>query len=370
MSSPTNHAAFLMERKGHPFKVNTAPIPTLQPYELLIRTHAVAINPCDPIIQSAGVIQETFPGIIGCDLAGSVVSIGSSISNFRIGDRVIAAVESGAFQEYCAADVGMVAKLPASIPYEKGVVLPACLGTAATALFHKREMGLEYPTLEAGVKKNGKVVLVWGGASVVGSCAIQVLKAAGYEVAATASSHNHKYLKEELGVDGEGLVFDYKKDDVVEEILEGLKNSGKEFAGVFCAIIDIPTLTKCAKIADVLGKKDENSRVVGTVVPPNLPWIPSAEDLPKGVRMAFCRFTADLLPHSKLRSQFGWGDEWEANDVGEKIWGKWVTPALESGLLKCKPEPKIVGDGLEKIQDAVNIMSKGVSATKLVVTIP
>ncbi|EME83502.1 uncharacterized protein MYCFIDRAFT_188491 [Pseudocercospora fijiensis CIRAD86] len=324
MSSITNHAAFLMERKGYPFKVDSAPIPTVQAYEVLIRARAVAINPCDAIIQSAGVIQENFPGIIGCDLAGEAVSVGSDIKKFKAGDQVIAAVESGAFQEYCAADVGMVAKLPANIPYEKGVVLPACLGTAATALFHPREMGLEYPSLEAG-KKN---------------------KAAGFEVAATASEHNHNYLKEEVGVDGG--VFDYKREDVVGVILEGLKKSGKHFAGVFCAVIDVPTLTKCAKIADVLGK-DEKSRVVGTVVPPNLPWIPNAEDLPKG---------------------FGWGDEWEPNDVGEKVWGEWVTPALERGLLKCKPEPKIVGDGLEKIQHAVDIMSKGVSATKLVVTVP
>ncbi|KXS95294.1 hypothetical protein AC578_5988 [Pseudocercospora eumusae] len=202
---------------------------SLNPYEILIRTHAVAIDPCDSIIQSAGIIQETFPGIIGCDLAGQVISVGSDIKAFKAGDRVIAA--------------------------EKGVVLPACLGTAATALFHPREMGLEYPSLEAG-KKNGKVVLVWGGASVVGSCAIQMLKAVGFEVAATASEHNHKYLKERVGVDGGA--FDYKKHDVVEDIVDGLKKSGKEFAGVFCAIIDAPTLTKCAKIADVLGK-DEKS---------------------------------------------------------------------------------------------------------------
>ena len=70
----------------------------------------------------------------------------------------------------------------------------------------------------------------------------------------------------------------------------------------------------------------------------------------------------------KLREECGM--EMSPNEVAPAIWGTWLTPALEKGILKCKPEAEVVGRGLENIQEACDLMSKGVSAAKLVVELP
>jgi len=58
------------------------------------------------------------------------------------------------------------------------------------------------------------------------------------------------------------------------------------------------------------------------------------------------------------------------NEVGPAIWGKWLTPALASGLMKCKPDPFVIGHGLESLQAACDKLKAGVSATKVCVEIP
>lgn len=85
--------------------------------------------------------------------------------------------------------------------------------------------------------------------------------------------------------------------------------------------------------------------------------------------MAHSRDSFDVLPHSKLREQFGWGAEFEDNDVGLQIWGEWLTPALASALPKCKLDPETIGSGLDQIQEACCAIGKDVSAKKLVVNL-
>lgn len=55
------------------------------------------------------------------------------------------------------------------------------------------------------------------------------------------------------------------------------------------------------------------------------------------------------------------------NEIGEYLWSKWLTPALADGRFRCKPDPEIVGRGLESVQKAVDRMAQGVSAKRLVV---
>ena len=68
--------------------------------------------------------------------------------------------------------------------------------------------------------------------------------------------------------------------------------------------------------------------------------------------------------------RLGWSSELRNTDVGEAVYGKWVTPALANGELKCKPEPLVFGKGLEKIQGALDRWKEGVSAQKIVVELP
>ena len=65
-----------------------------------------------------------------------------------------------------------------------------------------------------------------------------------------------------------------------------------------------------------------------------------------------------------------WGLSPGSNEVGPVIWSKWVPEALEDGSLKCKPQPEVVGKGLQHIQAALDRYKQGVSGRKLVVELP
>lgn len=65
-----------------------------------------------------------------------------------------------------------------------------------------------------------------------------------------------------------------------------------------------------------------------------------------------------------------WGSSLLDNEVGDTIWGHWITEALANGTLKPKPDPVVVGQGLESLQEALDKMGAGVSAQKLVVELP
>ncbi|KAF2816966.1 GroES-like protein [Mytilinidion resinicola] len=343
----SNKAAYLLAAKAHPFKVDDAPMPTPDAYEVVIKNHAVAINPVDWKIQDWDGVFKSYPVILGSDVAGEIAAVGSAVEKFKIGDRVIANMDglgnqkqtNAGFQLYSATTEKMVAKLPSGISYADGAVLPIGLGTAAAGLFQKTTLDLPYPQLD--VKPNGQILLIWGGSSSVGSGAIQLAKAAGFEVAATASSRNHGYLKD-LGA---AYIFDQSSANVVDEIVEVLK--GKDFAGVFDAISTNETIALSAQIAS--SSSLEGKRFVCDVNPP---WEPLPKGLPENVKFGHA-MQLDI----------------NTNEVGKAVWGEWVTPALEKGLLRCKPNPRIIGHGLEKIQVGVDELRKGVSAEKLVITL-
>ncbi|OCK77228.1 zinc-binding oxidoreductase CipB [Lepidopterella palustris CBS 459.81] len=343
----TNRAAWLQEKQQVPLKIDDAPMWEPEGDEVLIRNHAVAINPVDWAVQALGIIATKYPHILGCDVAGEVIAVGLDVKNFKKGDRVVAGAsgsetnsKSGAFQLYCCVTSKLVSKLPDNVSYTDAAVLPLGLSTAAVSLFQKDTLALPHPQINP--KPNGKVILVWGGGSSVGSNGVQLAKAAGFEVAATASAHNFDYLKG-LGAD---YVFDARKEDVVDDIVTTLK--GKEFGGAFAAISEPDTIRKCAQIASKLG----GNKFVATVLP-GPPTMAVPEGLPADVKTSYC-----------------WGSSLKHNEVGDAIYGKWVTAALANGQLKCKPDPLVVGQGLGKIQDALAKWREGVSARKVVVELP
>ncbi|KAM0264411.1 hypothetical protein ACHAPA_008337 [Fusarium lateritium] len=350
MTSTTtqNRSAVLPHVQAHPMTITTSPISNPIGSEVLIRVRAVAINPADHAVQKLGIVvkHEYYPYVGGIDVSGDIVSVGPSNARFKPEDRVTAHASAwqkgeakyGAFQEYSIVDEPMVAKIPDRVSYNEAAVLPLGLTTSSAMLFSPELMGLNLP--KAGIETNstGKLVLVWGGSSSVGSNAIQTLKAAGYIVATTASERNHGMMRE-MNVD---YAFDYNQYDIADEMIETLSGGG-EFAGVYCAIYSESAIQACARIADKLGGKKQ----VGTVMPPGLP-IPG--DLPDDV---------EILINDRV--QFG------STETGRVLWTEWLPGALEDGSMKCMPYPEVVGRGLERIQDAVDAIGKGVSGRKLVV---
>lgn len=125
--------------------------------------------------------------------------------------------------------------------YEQAAVLPACFSTAGMAFFTDDFLGLNEPKLDA--VPSGKTVFVWGGSSAVGSNAIQLGKAAGYDVAVTTSPKNFEYCKS-LGAD---YVFDYNQPGAVDEIVAVLKD--KRIVGALDTVSE-ETLKKSIEIVE------------------------------------------------------------------------------------------------------------------------
>ncbi|KAI1353784.1 chaperonin 10-like protein [Xylaria sp. FL0043] len=237
MTSGNNTAAFLTEAKAHPFVIGPAPVWTPGAHEILVKNEAVAINPVDGNLQYMAIYPLNYPTVLGQDVAGVVIAVGPGVTRFRIGDRVVGHATSmisgrqqdGGFQLHTILQTNMASPIPANMSYEAAVVLPLGLSTAAAGLFQKACLNLQRP-LEPARRPTGETLLVWGGASSVGSNAIQLAIAAGYEVITTASSHNFDYVKK-LGA---SQAFDYSSPTVREDLLTAL--SLKTLAGVMDCI--------------------------------------------------------------------------------------------------------------------------------------
>ncbi|KAF2671621.1 GroES-like protein [Microthyrium microscopicum] len=183
----SNKAAWYTEVKGRPFKVDDAPIPEPKANKIVIRNHAIAINPVDAAIQRLGMLvtEDQLPNILGFDVSGDIVSVGSKVTNFKTGDQVLAMPSSfpanlprtGTFQLYVVSNTVIVSKNPDSVTYTQASVLPLCMMVAAIRLYSKDTFDLPLPQLNPSPLN--KVLLAWGGSSSVGSCAIQGAKAAG-----------------------------------------------------------------------------------------------------------------------------------------------------------------------------------------------
>ncbi|KAF2103367.1 oxidoreductase [Rhizodiscina lignyota] len=341
-----NRAAWLKAAKDHPFKVDDAPTYTPGDHEVLIRTRAVAINPCDWAVQRMGIICKEYPAVLGEDIGGEIVAVGPGVTKHKVGDHVLACSDLiipsyGAFQLFVLAHENLTAKLPDNVSFAEGAVLPLGLCTAATSLFAKENLALPHPQLHP--QPTGKTLLVWGGSTSVGSCGIQMAKAAGLKVATTCSPRNFEYCKA-LGAE---YVFDYGSPSVVEDIVNALRD--EDMAGVFNAQIFNPSdILKSGQIASQLNGK----KFLATVHV-------SLEYIPQGI-------PADV----EIGILSGYGTVCKDNEVGEAVWGNWLSAALANGSMKCKPDPKVIGRGLEKIQEACDVLKAGVSASKIVVELP
>ena len=181
------------------------------------------------------------------------------------------------FQRYATTREILVSAIPDNLPFANAAVLPLSVSTAASALFHY--LDLPYPSVNP--KPTGKSILIWGGSSSVGSSAVQLARAAGLEVVATAGSANIEYVKS-LGA---SHVFDHKDPDVVGKILGVLKDG--DF--VFDTISSQSTQLASAGILGKLG---------GGKFPITLPPV---SGLPDNVEGVFGMYSLDKLMVCCLR---------------------------------------------------------------------
>lgn len=148
------------------------------------------------------------------------------------------------FQHYTALLASLTCPLPVDISFAQGCVVPCALSTAAAGLYQQEDLHLQPPSVDP--KPTGKTLLIWGGASSVGSCAIQLAKASGYEVVTTASPQHHKKCLR-LGA---SKVFDYRRVSARDEIIQALGDA--RIVGVLDSISKQSTVQVCVDIAHAL----------------------------------------------------------------------------------------------------------------------
>ncbi|KAE8387840.1 chaperonin 10-like protein [Aspergillus alliaceus] len=338
-----NQAAWI-DGKGQLFQVRSAPMPKPGPGQLVIKNQAVAVNPADWKNQKNASFIKRWPFILGIDVAGTVEEVGKGVTRFTKGQRVISHVQGlrdqdpaqGAFQLYPLVEEVFTSGIPDSISIERGAVLPLAISTATSGLYLPKYLDLPYLP-SPNPKPTGKTILIWGGASSVGAVTIQFAVASGLKVITTASPANHEFVK----VMGASVVFDYRSPSVVDDIVKELQ--GSELAGVYDAIAEEPSFEP---ISEILKRLNRQVKVAAVLPCPK----PS-----EGFDPIFIfGYEIATTPNEKL---------------GEAIWAKFVPQALASGQLQPKPDPVVVGHGLEEIQHGLEVQKAGVSAKKVVVTL-
>jgi NADPH:quinone reductase-like Zn-dependent oxidoreductase len=371
----SNQAAWI-PKQGAPLEVKEAPYTVAGENEIVVKNGAVAVNPVDPFIQSAGNFAFPwikYPFVLGIDLAGEVVEVGKGVTHLAVGDRVLGhavgndqkcnKASEGAFQNYTVIRANLAAKIPDSLSYEQACVLPLGLSTASCGLFLKDYLALSYPSLDPKPKSEGQkeTLLIWGGSTSVGCNAIQLATAAGYDVITTASPKNYDLAKKLGAVE----VFDYKSPTVVRDIITAFKD--RTSAGAFA--IGPGSLKKCL---DILGSCQGKKFIAQASI--DLP----ASGFPKGpldwpgfgLSMGLSATSVMLKSTIKgVKRKFIWGNDTMSTDLGKVIFEDFLPRALAENKFVAAPEPLVVGKGLDKIQEAMDVIKKGVSARKVVVTL-
>ncbi|GAA5916996.1 hypothetical protein JCM8208_003425 [Rhodotorula glutinis] len=350
----SNSAAWYKARLAQ-LEVDDAPMWAAEKGEVLVKVHSVSIQPVDWKIQTYGYDQmvKQYPFILGTDVAGEVIEVGEGVSNVKKGDRVLGHCKSlasgepkhSAFQRFAVLDALLVSAIPDSLTSEEATVLPLGLSTAASGLYPKRYLALPYPKPDSpNSDGKGKVLLVYGGSSSVGASAIQLAVASGLRVVTTCSPANFDLVKS-LGA---AAAFDYRtpKDDLVSSLVAAVEKEGTEYAGAFDAISEHGSVELCAQVALKAFGGAGQKFIAATLPPP--------QDLPDGISSEWI-FAIDIA----LK---------EDAAVARAVYHDFVPAALKAHSLEAKPDPLVVGSGLENVQKGLDRQKEGVSAKKVVVT--
>jgi putative PIG3 family NAD(P)H quinone oxidoreductase len=262
--------------------------------EILIKVAAAGVNRPD-LMQRAGLYPPP-PGAsetLGLEVAGEVVSIGAGVTRWKEGDLVCALLSGGGYAEYAIADEGSALPIPKGLSMAEAAALPETVFTVWANVF------------EAGALKPGETLLVHGGASGIGTTAIQMAKAHGARVFATAGDTQKCAACEKLGAE---RAFNYR----TEDFEAAMHDAGG--ADVILDMVGGPYVQKNLNILNDLGRCVMIAFLQGPRAELNL------------VRMMLKRLT---LTGSTLRSRAKGEKARLAREVERVVW-----PWIEAGEVK------------------------------------
>ncbi|MFC2031295.1 NAD(P)H-quinone oxidoreductase [Chloroflexota bacterium] len=186
--------------------------PVCGPGQVLVDVHATSLNRAD-LLQRAGRYPPPpgAPDILGLDMAGAVRQVGIGVEGWQPGERVCALLAGGGYAEQVVVPSGMLMPIPDHWSYEQAAAVPEVFLTAYLNIF-----------LEAAFVA-GETVLMHGGASGVGSAAIQLVRQSGGRMLVTAGTDDKTEVCARLGAE---LAVNYRQEDFVQRILEHTSGDG------------------------------------------------------------------------------------------------------------------------------------------------
>src|SRR5580704_2240050 len=213
--------AYVLGHYGGPegARLMDVPAPTTRPRDILVVVRAAGLNPVDFKFRQGklrAILWPKLPFVLGNELAGEVIAVGSDVKRFRTGDRVFARVakdRAGAFAEQACVDEDHAGHMPRDVDFMTAAAVPLAGLTALQAL--RDELGV----------KPGQKVFISGGAGGVGTFAIQIAKWLGAHVTTTASKRGEALVRS-LGCDE---VIDYTVQDISSQ--QGRFDAGLDLIG-------------------------------------------------------------------------------------------------------------------------------------------
>ena len=273
------------------------PVPSPGAAEVLIKVAAAGINRPD-VLQRQGLYPppKGASDLLGLEVAGDVVALGNGANRFKIGDKVCALVNGGGYTEFAIAPESTT--LP--VPNDLSMVEAAALPEAVFTVWHN--------VFERGGLKTGEWLLVHGGASGIGTTAIQMGRAFGAKVLATAGSTEKVHVCQDLGAT---KAIDYREEDFVEAVKDATDGRG---ADVILDMVGGDYIDRNLRSAALGGRIVQIAFLKGSKVEVDL------------MRLMLRRLT---LTGSTLRAQTAEAKARMAHAVEERIW-----PLIEDGKIK------------------------------------
>ena len=296
-------------------------------------------------VRDFGFMINSYPAVVGSDIGGTIIAVGSSVS-FKPGTRVAAFAPTffvqgvpdyGAFQAKALIPATNVTPVPESVSFNEASLLGMSVVTAWSGWY---TAGLPLQdTLYTPADKKG--VLVWGGASSIGTGAIQSAKMLGFTVYTTASPKHHAYLK----TLGATATFDYKDESAVTKIVQAAKGDGIDLRIAFDAAGQVRSCLDILKEFKAGGGTPQLATAVAMS-----DHTPQEE----GVEVKFVAAPTDERPKTEF---FAF------------VMNGWLKGKLETGAYRPSPAIKLVEGGLEGLNRGLDELKGGVSGTKLVVEV-
>jgi NADPH2:quinone reductase len=214
MTPPTEMRAIEIKQPGGPEVLvpTRRPLPKPGPDEVVIKVAAAGVNRPDVLQRQGG--YNPPPGasdLPGLEVAGEIVAVGPDTKRWKVGDRVVALVAGGGYAEYCVAPGPQCLPVPGSLDLVHAAAIPETFFTVWTNVF------------ERGRLQAGETVLIHGGSSGIGTTAIQLAKAFGATVYATAGTAEKCAACEKLGA---AKAVNYRNEDFVAAVQQATGGTG------------------------------------------------------------------------------------------------------------------------------------------------